>query len=199
MAPEPRLGFEMTLLRMLAFRPDTAHGDDTHGRRLRSRRPRRPRRQPRRSPLRRPRPRARRAGFRPAAAQPVDRRAYVARRGRGGEPERHGAPVCVELRAGLVRERCAQFAARSGGGRAARAPHRGQAPAGLQQVSGPRHSHRLRGLADAPLATPARQRVIAEQDRASRAAAAFEEDPAVKGLRERFGAEVDAASVKPAN
>ena len=34
---------------------------------------------------------------------------------------------------------------------------------------------------------------------ALRAAAAFEEDPAVKGLRERFGAEVDAASVKPAN
>ena len=54
-------------------------------------------------------------------------------------------------------------------------------------------------VADASLATPARQRALAEQDRAQRAAAAFEEDPAVKGLRERFGAEVDAASVKPAN
>jgi hypothetical protein len=32
-----------------------------------------------------------------------------------------------------------------------------------------------------------------------RAAAGFEADPAVKGLRERFGADVDAASVKPAN
>ena len=47
--------------------------------------------------------------------------------------------------------------------------------------------------------TPARQRVIAEQDRASQAAAAFEEDPAVKGLRERFGADVDGASIKPGN
>ena len=46
---------------------------------------------------------------------------------------------------------------------------------------------------------PARQRAVADQDRVIRAAAAFEEDPAVKGLRERFGADVDAASVKPAN
>jgi hypothetical protein len=49
------------------------------------------------------------------------------------------------------------------------------------------------------LATPARQRALDEQDKIVRAAAAFEADPAVKGLRERFGADVDAASVKPAN
>ena len=49
------------------------------------------------------------------------------------------------------------------------------------------------------LITPARQRALAEQDRAALAAAAFEEDPAVRGLRERFGADVDAASVKPLN
>jgi hypothetical protein len=53
--------------------------------------------------------------------------------------------------------------------------------------------------AQSVLATPARQRALAEQDKAVRAAAAFEADPAVKGLRERFGADVDAASVKPAN
>jgi len=53
--------------------------------------------------------------------------------------------------------------------------------------------------AQTQLATPARQRAQDEQDRAVRAAAAFEADPAVKGLRERFGADVDAASVKPAN
>jgi len=40
---------------------------------------------------------------------------------------------------------------------------------------------------------------MAEQDKALRAAAAFEQDAAVKGLQERFGAEVDAASVKPTN
>jgi DNA polymerase-3 subunit gamma/tau len=49
------------------------------------------------------------------------------------------------------------------------------------------------------LATPARQRALADQDKVVRAAAAFEADPVVKGLQERFGAAVDSASVKPAN
>jgi len=49
------------------------------------------------------------------------------------------------------------------------------------------------------LDTPARQRLLQEQDRVLRAAATFEADPTVKGLRERFGADVDAASVKPSN
>jgi hypothetical protein len=40
---------------------------------------------------------------------------------------------------------------------------------------------------------------MAEQDKTVRAAAAFENDATVKGLRERFGAEVDAGSVKPMN
>jgi hypothetical protein len=53
--------------------------------------------------------------------------------------------------------------------------------------------------AQSTLATPARQRALEEQDRVIRAAAAFEADPVVKGLRERFGADVDAASVKPMN
>jgi DNA polymerase-3 subunit gamma/tau len=53
--------------------------------------------------------------------------------------------------------------------------------------------------AESALSTPARRRAIAEQDKTLRAAAAFEDDPTVKGLRERFGAEVDLASVKPLN
>ena len=53
-------------------------------------------------------------------------------------------------------------------------------------------------VSQSELATPARQRALADQDKVVRAAAAFEADPAVKGLQERFGAEVDAASVKPA-
>jgi DNA polymerase-3 subunit gamma/tau len=53
--------------------------------------------------------------------------------------------------------------------------------------------------AQSDLETPARQRVLADREKAERAAAAFEADPAVKGLRERFGADVDAASIKPAN
>ena len=54
-------------------------------------------------------------------------------------------------------------------------------------------------IVEADLNSPARQRAQAEQDRIARAASAFESDPAVKGLRERFGADVDAASVKPTN
>jgi DNA polymerase-3 subunit gamma/tau len=53
--------------------------------------------------------------------------------------------------------------------------------------------------AESALSTPARRRAMAEQDKTLRAAAAFEDDPTVKGLRERFGAEVDLASVKPLN
>jgi DNA polymerase-3 subunit gamma/tau len=53
--------------------------------------------------------------------------------------------------------------------------------------------------AESALITPARRRAMAEQDQALRAAVAFEDDPTVKGLRERFGAEVDLTSVKPLN
>jgi DNA polymerase-3 subunit gamma/tau len=49
------------------------------------------------------------------------------------------------------------------------------------------------------LSTPARRRVIEEQDKMTRAVAAFEEDAVVKSLRERFGAQIDEASVKPTN
>jgi DNA polymerase-3 subunit gamma/tau len=45
--------------------------------------------------------------------------------------------------------------------------------------------------------TPARRRALALEDQALRAAAAFEADPAVQGLQQRFGAQIDAASVKP--
>jgi uncharacterized protein YcbX len=47
------------------------------------------------------------------------------------------------------------------------------------------------------LNTPARQRSQEEQDRANQAVASFEQDSAVRGLRERFGAEIDLSSVKP--
>jgi DNA polymerase-3 subunit gamma/tau len=48
-----------------------------------------------------------------------------------------------------------------------------------------------------PLVTPARSRTLAEQDKTLRAVTAFEQDASVKGLRERFGADIDSGSVKP--
>jgi DNA polymerase-3 subunit gamma/tau len=50
---------------------------------------------------------------------------------------------------------------------------------------------------DSALDTPARRRALGLEDKTARAATAFEADPAVQGLRARFGAEIDAASVKP--
>ena len=52
-------------------------------------------------------------------------------------------------------------------------------------------------LVNIEVMTPARQRLQDEQDKVTRAATAFDQDPAVRGLRERFGATVDPASVKP--
>jgi DNA polymerase III subunit gamma/tau len=184
MAPEPRIGFEMTLLRMLAFRPD-------------------------------------------AAAQPSKLLGTasitpVAGASRGAGPVVEAArltsidaanwPAVVEAAglSGMVRQLALNCV-----------------PAGfehnlltlkLDQAASDRRTRPIeeklvQGLskylgsdirlafetADSDLNSPARQRVQAEQERIARAASAFESDPAVKGLRERFGADVDSASVKPSN
>jgi DNA polymerase III subunit gamma/tau len=196
MAPEPRIGFEMTLLRMLAFRPDAApiHGA-VDGRRASGAT----------------------AGT-TAAATGAGSAARVA------APE--AAPPAVRLTSisaanwpavveaaslsGMVR----QFALNCVPARfdndvlvlkldEATADRRTR-PIEEKLVQGlSKHLGRdLRVMfetAPSDLATPARQRAQAEQEKVLRAASAFEADPAVKGLRERFGADVDATSVKPTN
>ena len=52
---------------------------------------------------------------------------------------------------------------------------------------------------EAEVMTPARQRAQGEQQRVQAAAEAFDKDPAVRALRERFGASVDGNSVKPSS
>ena len=136
LAPDPRLGFEMTLLRMLAFRPDApaaAHdgGERSRGRvRCGSRAAHAPGRTGRSAgdgdSHRRLRPR-RRAAPRPAARAREHRCRLLAGHRRRGEPQRHGAAVRAQLRPGLLRARRAHVAARRGGGRAALARHRGEA------------------------------------------------------------------------
>ncbi len=193
MAPEPRLGFEMTLLRMLAFRPDTlTAAAPTAGTAI-------PPAPPIAAPIAAPAAAASSgAGLRPAAAQPViDARTWAAvveAANLSGMVRQFALncvpasfendvlnlqldPVVAERRARPIEDKLLQ---------------------GLSKYLG-RDIRIVFDVSQTTLATPARQRVIAEQDRASRAAAAFEEDPAVKGLKARFGAEVDAASVKPTN
>jgi DNA polymerase-3 subunit gamma/tau len=208
MAPEPRAGFEMTLLRMLAFRPDTAAAhDDTNGRAAD------PPIAVGSSSARSAAPAATGASARTASATAaVDAAAPQAPSVRLTSIDASNWPSVVEAAnlSGMVR----QFALNC-------------VPATfehdlltlrLDQATADRRTRLMedkfvQGLskylgrdiritfetAQSVLATPARQRALAEQDKAVRAAAAFEADPAVKGLRERFGADVDAASVKPAN
>jgi DNA polymerase-3 subunit gamma/tau len=211
MAPDPRMGFEMTLLRMLAFRPDSAAvRGDTGGRTAAAGS----------NP-------ARTAATAATATAPAGRMPAAAGDGlAAGVPgaaanassirltsiDAQNWPAVVEAAnlSGMVR----QFALNC----VPATFEHGVLALKLDQAAADRRTRPiedklLQGLskyfgrdirvtyetAQSILATPARQRLLQEQDRVVRAAAAFEADPAVKGLRERFGADVDAASVKPAN
>jgi DNA polymerase III subunit gamma/tau len=208
MAPEPRAGFEMTLLRMLAFRPDTAAAhDDTNGRVASA-------------PIAVGSNSARSAAAAAtgasagaaSAAAAADAAAPQAPSVRLTSIDASNWPSVVEAAnlSGMVR----QFALncvpatfehdlltlkldQATADRRTR-PMEDKFVQGLSKYLG-RDIRIAFETAQSVLATPARQRALAEQDKAVRAAAAFEADPTVKGLRERFGADVDAASVKPAN
>jgi DNA polymerase-3 subunit gamma/tau len=167
MAPDPRMGFEMTLLRMLAFRPDAAAPGA-------------------------PAPNAssvRLTGIDannwPAVVEAASLSGMVRQFALNCMPARFELdvlvlkidPAAVDRRTRTIEDKLLQ---------------------GLSKYLG-RDIRVIFETAQAPLATPARQRALAEREKADRAAAAFEADPTVKGLRERFGADVDLASVKPAN
>jgi DNA polymerase III subunit gamma/tau len=198
MAPEPRIGFEMTLLRMLAFRPDGAVQPSKPAGLART--PTLPGATPP-------------AGASPvAAAKPAAGAGPVIEAARLTSIDAENWPAVVEAAglSGMVRQLALNCV-----------------PAGfehnllklkLDQAASDRRTRPIeeklvQGLskylgsdirlafetAESDLNSPARQRLQAEQERIARAASAFESDPAVKGLRERFGADVDSASVKPSN
>src|SRR6202161_4256700 len=206
LAPDPRLGFEMTLLRMLAFRPDaTAVHGSTNGRTAavgpvaggpaRSGAP---------------------AVAAPEAAAPAAATPDAAAPDASGhqltriDAGNWSAVVEAANLSGMVRQfalNCVPAAFehsllvlkldQATADRRTR-PIEDKLVQGLSKDFG-RDIRVTFETAQSALATPARQRALDEQDRMVRAAAAFEADPAVRGLRERFGADVDAASVKPAN
>jgi DNA polymerase-3 subunit gamma/tau len=202
MAPEPRLGFEMTLLRMLAFRPDvdsTIAGVQSVVRPAASQRTGGPAAMPRTASAPAASAPAISAIPAPSPALPlittVDASTW---------------PAVVEAAqlSGMVRQfalNCVPAACETGQlslrlDPAAADRRTKQIEEKLQQALSKYFGRETRILietSESSLATPARQRAVAEQDRATLAAAAFQEDSAVKGLRERFGAEIDAASVKP--
>jgi len=213
MAPEPRVGFEMSLLRMLAFRPDAATTPDAAVTPTPATSAARP-------------PAARQA----TAAQltPV----ALAAVGRVPQPGAAAATPATNTSAtapaitvdaanwlevvdaaglsGMVRQfalNCVPAAFENAVLRLqvdpAAADRRSKTnddklAQGLSAYLG-RHIRVIFENSESALITPARRRAMAEQDKTLRAAAAFEEDPTVKALREHFGAEVDATSVKPSN
>jgi DNA polymerase-3 subunit gamma/tau len=182
-APEPRLGFEMTLLRMLAFRPDGAEP-----------------------------PAKVVARVAPSTSVPASANAVTTAEARIAQIDAAGWPALLEAAGigGMVR----QFALNClPVGFANDVLTLQVDPAAVERRTKMLDDKLLQGLskymgrdlrlifetAAADLASPARQRLQAEQDRVTRAVSAFEADPAVKGLRERFGASVDADSIKPTN
>jgi DNA polymerase-3 subunit gamma/tau len=175
MAPEPRVGFEMTLLRMLAFRPESAA-----------------------QPAKAGRPTTVAALDSPSAGvSSIDAANWPAVVEAAGLSAmvRQLALNCVPARFenNLLTLKLDQAAS----DRRTR-PIEEKLVQGLSKYLG-REIRVAFETADSALNSPARQRVQAEQDRVARAASAFESDPAVKGLRERFGADVDISSVKPTN
>jgi len=184
MAPEPRIGFEMSLLRMLAFRPDSAGAGAGAGP---------PAAQSARST----------AGAAARSAAPAVRPASV-------DAANWGAVVEAAGLTGMARQFALNCTPAAFDNRVLRLQFD---PAAAHHRTPQNEEKLLQGLSGylgpdirvifeatgAEVLTPARQRAQAEQDRIARAAAAFDEDSAVKGLRERFGAEIDTASVKPPN
>jgi DNA polymerase-3 subunit gamma/tau len=191
MAPDPRIGFEMTLLRMLAFRPEAGvqPGKPLSASSTLSQAS---------APQMQSAPRV--AGG-PPAIEPAARLTSV---------DAANWPAVVEAAAlsGMVRQLALNCVPSSfennllnlqldqaASDRRTR-PIEEKLVQALSKYLG-REIRIAFEISESGLNSPARQRAQAEQERIARAASAFEADPAVKGLRERFGGDVDMASVKP--
>jgi DNA polymerase-3 subunit gamma/tau len=195
MAPEPRIGFEMTLLRMLAFRPESAAQAVKTGRPPATV-----------AALDSPSAGASAAGPSAPGASALTDVARLTSINAANWPavvEAAGLSGMVRqlalncLPAGFENNLLTLNLDQAASDRRTR-PIEEKLVQGLSKYLG-REIRVAFETADSALNSPARQRVQAEQDRVARAASAFESDPAVKGLRERFGADVDASSVKPTN
>jgi DNA polymerase-3 subunit gamma/tau len=217
MAPDPRMGFEMTLLRMLAFRPEAAavRGDSGGRTAAAGGNPTRAAAATSAAADTLPAARIPAAGDGLGAGAPGAAAADAAAANasiRLTSIDAHNWPAVVEAAnlSGMVRQfalNCVPATFEHGvltlkldeatADRRTR-PIEDKLLQGLSKYLG-REIRVTYEMAQSILATPARQRLLQEQEKIVRAAAAFEADPAVKGLRERFGADVDAASVKPAN
>jgi DNA polymerase-3 subunit gamma/tau len=192
-APDPRSGFEMTLLRMLAFRPAGAGLEDT-------------------GPLTPPKRRRERAAAPAAVAAPTPIRAgKSAAAGGAGEAQQAWTALIDTLGLrGAVRQLAAHsLCVRREGNRwelelDADAAHlltdrlKSRLAAALEaHTGGPvRLTYRT---GDAQGETAARRASRHADERLEAARASIEDDPNVRALKETFGASVQPESVKPVN
>jgi len=209
LAPEPRAGFEMTLLRMLAFRPESdAPGTrETVAAKPAANPAAKPAAKPAAAPVAAPAPVPPVAGVAAAAAPSASREPPAPASG----IDAASWPALVEAAnlGGMVRQFALNCVPASFDNDVLCLRHDPAAIIRTKQIedkltqSLSKYLRRdVRVVYDSlqpGLVTAARQRVLAEQDKAAVASAAFEDDPAVRALRERFGADIDAASVKPIN
>ena len=176
LAPDPRIGFEMTMLRMLAFRPAAA--SDSAGNRRFSAPPVAPARE-------------HKSEHAPAAAQQDDWPSLLGRLELKG-PARQLAGHCQLLaREGshfrfLLDERAGTLHTRQLEDRFLQALRAAVGQGATLEIE-------RGGAGD----TPARREEQARDERQEQARAALERDPNVKALRERFGAVLQPDSVKP--
>jgi DNA polymerase III subunit gamma/tau len=174
LAPDPRSGFEMTLLRMLAFRPAAAQlppSPTIAAGKLAT---------------------PQNAGAASAAVNAENWTSIVDAAQLSGMP-RQFAHNC--LPAGFAGDVLTLRIDASAADRRTRQIEEKIAQ-GLSQYFG-RNIRLVFEVAADLEDTPARVRVRADEDSQLRARALFEEDSTVRGLRERFGAAIDSSSVKP--
>jgi DNA polymerase-3 subunit gamma/tau len=186
MAPEPRIGFEMSVLRMLAFRPEPAADA---------------------APAAVPIPRA--PSVHPAQPAVAASGSAVGAAAGPKTIDAENWPAVVEAAnlSGMVRpfaQNCLpasfendvlrlQFDASAAHQRTRQMEDK------LAQCLSAYCGRPIRIVfdeSDSVPGTPARRRAMALKDTSARALETFEQDPTVQGLRERFGAQIDAASVK---
>jgi DNA polymerase-3 subunit gamma/tau len=199
LAPDPRTGFEMTLLRMIAFRPGEPRASGTP-----------------------PVPTSAAAGLRRAAAQPEESAQQHSRQtdsspghGQGAGTEAAGAgeaqwsallgQLDLQGAARQLASHCVLIARQGGRVQLALDPRSGSLrTASLEEKLAQALSRhfgepvRLEFVAASQSgATPAQARQRAARERSEAARRAFESDPGVQSFRERFGAQVISETVRP--
>jgi len=196
-APDARGGFEMALLRMLAFRPESATRDaETQSSPGVRRAP---------APAASPSPGPRGAAVAPVPAAATKRRSTNATTAEGGEWPAIVAALGLQGPAGQLAAHCV-LVGRTGGtvklrldrsGEVFRRPQLEQKLAqALEQHFG-EPIHLDIAVSDGEEVTPARQQAQVADERQKAAEQAIEADANVRAMREIFGATVQPGSVKP--